>query len=1120
MIDPRFHDENALVLPETWLKRLHPRRGGAVITGITPDRRAPGVVRERVRQADEHLESTLAHPGSDATLVRKARGHLAGKADPTGAAVVTAILLAQPGRNRQREDECRQHVDAWAVEHGVAFAACAFAELSGIVTAWNGWDRQGDVRDLEVRYRQPGEHLDRWWARSSVARRMRALLAVAEEEEYGDAVRRLAGHRNTDLQRVVVSYLVPTEGDWVDECCAAPPTGVHESRIRWMLWCALGRPEQIALLGPWAWLTRDAGSLLEVLVSLAEGVGPEALTPPLVEAIDRTSATHDLKVHLEVLAAMPTDEAFTALVSRIEWKHVQPFLLEAMGRFPVRALRLLVPEASGTSKTAVAISDLLTGHLLAHPELRASLPGLSDDVRAVVERLTKESERMAEAPVTALPSLLVEPPWSREGEAKEPVVVTGLSAPSEPALAWADGEQQEWADVAVRPGLPSSAGWEADVQTFLDGKMTLWLEPQLFIHGPEELVRPLLAGWQSQQLWHADRWVKPLAARFGLAAFPHALAAAEKNPTGNGALLLPFLDVRAAEMMADWLARRKSARPIAMAWFGRHGAAAARLLIPAALGKPGRQQRAAEGALLMLAARSGSEQILQVASEYGEQAAAAIETLLDIDPLSLLPDKIPSVGGWADPALLPQIVLTNGAGALPPDATRHFLTMLAMSKPSEVYAGVAAVKEVCTPESLAAFSWGLFQRWQMAGAPSPDGWALSQLGWLGDDETVRRLTPLIRAWPGEGGHKKAVAGLDALAEIGTDVALMHLHGIAQKVKFKGLKTKAQEKIKEVAAGLGLSPEQLADRLVPDFGLDHDGAMTLDYGPRSFRVGFDEQLKPYVTDEDGKPRKALPKPGAKDDPDLAPASYKAFSTLKKDVRTVAADQISRLESAMVTRRRWSATEFHDFFATHPLLWHIARRVVWLCEDGGKSTAFRLAEDRTLADVADDVLTLPESAQIGIAHPLDLGEDVDAWSESFADYEILQPFPQLGRSVHALTDEERASGRLTRFEGLTVPFGKVLGLVKRGWERGTPLDAGIEPWISRQVSADRHVVIDLDPGLAVGMLDEFPEQKLTYVWLSSRPDDYYPREGTPHTFAELDPVTASEILTDLISLDGNP
>ncbi|MFV2180136.1 hypothetical protein, partial [Actinomadura sp. LOL_011] len=70
--------------------------------------------------------------------------------------------------------------------------------------------------------------------------------------------------------------------------------------------------------------------------------------------------------------------------------------------------------------------------------------------------------------------------------------------------------------------------------------------------------------------------------------------------------------------------------------------------------------------------------------------------------------------------------------------------------------------------------------------------------------------PVIRAWPGEGGHAKAVTGLDVLAAIGTDTALMHLNTIAQRVKFKALKTRAQEKIDEVAAGLELTAEQLAD----------------------------------------------------------------------------------------------------------------------------------------------------------------------------------------------------------------------------------------------------------------------------------------------------------------------
>ena len=47
---------------------------------------------------------------------------------------------------------------------------------------------------------------------------------------------------------------------------------------------------------------------------------------------------------------------------------------------------------------------------------------------------------------------------------------------------------------------------------------------------------------------------------------------------------------------------------------------------------------------------------------------------------------------------------------------------------------------------------------------------------------------------------------------------------------------------EVAEQRDLTPEELADRLVPDLGLDADGSLTLDFGPRAFRVGFDGSLR--------------------------------------------------------------------------------------------------------------------------------------------------------------------------------------------------------------------------------------------------------------------------------------
>jgi hypothetical protein len=348
---------------------------------------------------------------------------------------------------------------------------------------------------------------------------------------------------------------------------------------------------------------------------------------------------------------------------------------------------------------------------------------------------------------------------------------------------------------------------------------------------------------------------------------------------------------------------------------------------------------------------------------------------------------------------------------------------------------------------------------------------------------------------------------------------MHLHGIAQRAKFKGLKAAAGQKMDEVAAGLGLSADQLADRLVPQFGLDAAGSMVLDYGTRQFTVGFDEQLRPYVADSAGKHLKALPKPGARDDAELAPAAFKEFAALKKDVRTVAADQIRRLERAMVAGRRWTGAEFRQLFVEHPLLWHIVRRLVWgLYDEAGKPVgAVRVAEDRSFSDVQDDETTLADDAIVGVAHPLHLGDTRAAWVEIFADYEILQPFAQLSRETFTLTPAEAESTRLTRFEGATVPTGRVIGLERKGWRREAPQDGGVQGYIELEVAPAQRVVIELEPGIAIGALDIFPEQTLQTIVLSDGTSNRWSNSTQGHlSLGRLDPVAASETIRDLTEL----
>jgi hypothetical protein len=70
-----------------------------------------------------------------------------------------------------------------------------------------------------------------------------------------------------------------------------------------------------------------------------------------------------------------------------------------------------------------------------------------------------------------------------------------------------------------------------------------------------------------------------------------------------------------------------------------------------------------------------------------------------------------------DVQLLLQIRLRDREDALPVGATRHLLTMLALSKLGAAYVGVEIVKELSDRESLAAFGWALFRLWQENGRP-------------------------------------------------------------------------------------------------------------------------------------------------------------------------------------------------------------------------------------------------------------------------------------------------------------------------------------------------------------------------------------------------------------------
>ena len=221
-----------------------------------------------------------------------------------------------------------------------------------------------------------------------------------------------------------------------------------------------------------------------------------------------------------------------------------------------------------------------------------------------------------------------------------------------------------------------------------------------------------------------------------------------------------------------------------------------------------------------------------------------------------------------------------------------------------------------------------------------------------------------------------------------------------------------------------------------------GYSTSDPGSSSCALG--EGMKPVVVGSDGARRPNLPPPNSRTIRRRANAAVAEWKIVKKQVADVAKTQVTRLEQALVTQRRWTGDDFERLLVGHPLMINLLQLLVWGVFDGGKLVStFRIAEDRTYTNVRDEQVELPEAASIQLPHPLQMEEarTKAAWGELFGDYEIVPPFAQLARPVERLTEIELGGAAIQRHTTAQlepVVFGSVLQ--SKGWMRGEVGDGG--------------------------------------------------------------------------------
>lgn len=477
----------------------------------------------------------------------------------------------------------------------------------------------------------------------------------------------------------------------------------------------------------------------------------------------------------------------------------------------------------------------------------------------------------------------------------------------------------------------------------------------------------------------------------------------------------------------------------------RHGKAAERLMAAEVSAKLGDELRPAlEEAL---AAEKSTKVVSAIRAALG-QVGAAPGTPSPVNPEELTAQVLK--GGkkrrvqWLLDAPLPTLHLRDHTHAqVSEDRRAALLTAyceLGRIGRSETAASLA---EGIEEGDLTVLAHEVYEKWLAEGAPSKTKWVLAFAAVFGGPAMTPKLVRAISEWPQHARGAIACDAVTALALSPDPAALLAVDAISRKFKFRQVKAAAGAALEHAAQKLGITLEELADRIVPDLGFSADGKRTFDYGSRSFTVHLTPTMELEITNDAGKRVKDLPAPGKTDDAEKATAAYDDFKAMKKQLRTAASTQKNRLEAALSALRCWKDEAWQALFVKNPIMHQFAISLIWgIYENDRLQTTFRYMEDGSFNTVDEEEFCLPADARIGLVHPVELEPQVlSAWQQQLKDYEITQSILQLNRPVYRLEPGGEKRRALEDFGGKMLNGLSLSGkLQSLGWFRGSVQDGG--------------------------------------------------------------------------------
>ncbi|MDB5095623.1 MAG: hypothetical protein JWM80_44 [Cyanobacteria bacterium RYN_339] len=266
----------------------------------------------------------------------------------------------------------------------------------------------------------------------------------------------------------------------------------------------------------------------------------------------------------------------------------------------------------------------------------------------------------------------------------------------------------------------------------------------------------------------------------------------------------------------------------------------------------------------------------------------------------------------------------------------------------------------------------------------------------------------------------------------TDEAIGQLQRLKARIRHRQTARRLDQALAAVATARGLGPEELQDLVVEDADLAVDGS-------RSWPAGkFDLYL--FLTDDgdvelavferaSGKAMGGPPKSVRNDHF----GAYNEAKAVQKILAETLATQKHRLELAMESQRSWTWTAWRQVFGRHPLMRHLAQRLVWAVYLEGKLIDTAAFTGEELVDRTGDHVQVPAKGELRLLHPVLVSADaLRGWQGYVVGKRLIQPFKQTFREVYRVAAEEQERKRSLRFEGMVVRHRQMYALLRgRAW-----------------------------------------------------------------------------------------